>query len=122
MIESELTGGLILVKTSGTHTTSGLRDTLQELADDSAFRLGTPVMIVDASEDFLPPPEEVTAAADLLGALQADGYGEVVVVAEKDLAYGLGRMFETHAELQGTGFRVFRDEAAARGYLSGSEH
>lgn len=120
MIEREITDELILIKTSGTHTGADLRKTLRNVAGDSAFRPGTPVMIIDRAEEFLPSADDLVAAADFLGALHADGYGEVVVVVERDLAFGLGRMLEAHAELKGTGFRVFRDEAAARDYLSGS--
>jgi hypothetical protein len=72
-----------------------------------------------------PSAQHMRALAHLSAGMDPPGHGgRFAIVAPRDLVFGLGRMYETFREMTPGSTKqvsVFRDRAAALGWLSGSD-
>jgi len=122
-IEYEISGPLVLSHAQGRVIAADIRSHMERLSLDSSVPIPYRELY-DARASL----GYDASSADLrsLG-LQSIGFGErfvggrVAMIADQDLAFGLGRMFEAYTQKSRFEFRVFRDPDKARAWLLSPE-
>lgn len=118
VIDSE--AGLVRITVTGRDTAADNARRIREIANDLAWSPGMDVLLdfTGAAEIDIAPAEMDAIAKMKVGIDALIGDGRLAIVADRDLIYGMSRMYEALAEGKiSMKIRVFRDLREAEEWL-----
>ena len=119
-VRFDTTRGVVIVVPRGVVGTRHVTRLIDAYLDDPAFRPGSPILWDLRQADLTRlRVEEVNALrGEILARLERRGAGRTALVADDDLSYALGRMYEQIRSLADAPVGVFRDRDAAFAWLA----
>jgi hypothetical protein len=109
---------IAVLTNSGSFSYRDVEKTLLALTKDQDYRSGMRILFIDRGSEYNPPKHEPEETARMLSSLVPKFSNRIAIVVKKNIHFGIARMIQAHCEAHEVTFEVFREEQAARIWLS----